>query len=177
MTTAKHLHALPNPDLDERIKHLSATALFRELKENHEALSEFAILMEEKVYPPQSKIIQEGVESSEMFILISGTASVFKNTSEGESFKVAIINSSQHAFFGESGLLDKELRSATIFSEDECHCLVLTKKKFEDFANAKPQWAMPFYRAITSMVLGRLRKTNSDLSLVYRALVAEVRGN
>ena len=157
MTTAKHLHALPNPELDERIGHLKETVLFRELKTNDAALAAFAILMEEKIFSAKSKMIVEGVESSEMYILISGTASVFKNTPEGESFKVAIINSQSHAFFGESGLLDKEFRSATIVSEDECRCLILTKKSFEDFANANPQWAMPFYRTITSMVLNRLR--------------------
>ena len=177
MTTAKHLHVLPNPELDQRIGHLRETVLFRELKNNDAALAAFALLMDEKIYAPKSKMIVEGVESDDMYILISGTASVFKNTPEGESFKVAIINSQSHAFFGESGLLDKEFRSATIISEDECHCLVLSKKAFEDFANANPHWAMPFYRTITSMVLNRLRKTNSDLSLLYRALVAEVRGN
>ncbi|MBC7690495.1 MAG: cyclic nucleotide-binding domain-containing protein [Methylotenera sp.] len=163
-----------------RLRYLREVSLFQDLRSNDLALAAIADLMQERSYAPGTRIIEEGTQNSEMYFLISGSASVFKNTPEGEPFKVAIIEASlastERAFFGESSLIDDEMRSATLLSETECHCLVLTRQSFEQLSREHPQWALPLFRSLTSLVLSRLRKTNTDLSLLYRALISEIRG-
>ncbi len=164
-------------EIESRAEHLRAVSLFTEIAANKTALLKFAAIMVERKFKPGVNMITEGDASNEMFILISGTASVFKTTPEGEPFRVAILKEGQHAFFGEGGLIYAERRSATITSDTECHCLVLSRSEFEKFGDQHPEWALPFYRRISASVLTRLRKANEDMMLLYKALVSEIRGH
>ena len=111
-----------------------------------------------------------------MFILIEGAASVYRHTAEGELYRVTILNGEEHAFFGEGALLDSDSRSATIRADVECVCLVLGREAFAEFGKKHPAWAFPVLVRIARAVMARLRKTNQDLTLVYNALVSEIRG-
>ncbi|MBI3556337.1 MAG: cyclic nucleotide-binding domain-containing protein [Deltaproteobacteria bacterium] len=164
-------------EVEQRAQHLRAVSLFAEIAANQAALLEFASIMVERNFKPGVNMITEGEGSNEMFILVSGTASVFKTTPEGEPFRVAILKEGQHAFFGEGGLIYAERRSATITSDTECHCLVLSRSEFEKFGDKHPDWALPFYRRISASVLTRLRKANEDMMILYKALVSEIRGH
>ena len=73
-----------------------------------------------------------------MYILVHGAASVFKQTTEGELYRVTILNGTDHAFFGEGALLDADSRSATIRADLECICLVLDRESFEKFGKQYP---------------------------------------
>ena len=174
---ARQQPELSGSEVEARAEHLRAVSLFTEIAANPTALLEFASIMEERVFKPHVNMITEGEGSDEMFILISGTASVFKTTPEGEPFRVAILKEGAHAFFGEGGLIYAERRSATITSDTECHCLVLSRVAFEKFGDEHPEWALPFYRRISASVLTRLRKSNEDMMLLYKALVSEIRGH
>jgi CRP/FNR family cyclic AMP-dependent transcriptional regulator len=162
--------------VENRISFLSAVSLFHELKNNQEALSRVAETMQERKFSPGEAIITENETGSEMFLLAEGTASVFKSTAEGDPYAVAILQGANHAFFGEGALLDSDSRSATIKATTECRCLVLTKDKFDRFSEAHPEWALPIIKKIARTVMGRLRKSNNDLMLLYNALVNEIRG-
>ena len=156
--------------------HLHEVSLFEEIREIPGALQDLAQHMEQRTVKPGEDIITEGRSGSEMFLLTEGEASVYKSTSEGEPYKVAILLGEKHAFFGEGGLLDSDARSATIKADTLCHCLVLNRKAFEVFGRTHPEWALPISLRIARTVLARLRKTNGDLTLLYNALVAEIRG-
>lgn len=158
------------------VHYLKEVNLFSDLHENPTALDQLACLMEERRFKIQDAIIRESEASTEMFILISGEASVYKSTTEGELYKVAILKSTHPIFFGEGALLDAEARSATIRADAECHCLVLSREKFNLFIKRDPAWALPIIQRIARSLLSRLRKTNDDLSLLYHALVEEIRG-
>jgi CRP-like cAMP-binding protein len=127
-------------------------------------------------YLPGQEIIRENEAGAEMFILIQGTASVYRHTAEGELYRVTIFKGEEHVFFGEGALLDADLRSATIRADTECVCLVLGREAFAEFGKAHPAWAFPVLARIARAVMTRLRKTNQDLTLVYNALVNEIRG-
>ena len=162
---------------EDFVKHLENVELFAEIKECAGALPALALILEMRVYAPGEDIIREGEIGSEMYLMIDGNASVFKSTAEGEAYKVAILESRHHVFFGEGGLLDSDARSATIKADSECTCLVLNRQAFEIFSAKFPQWALPILRRIARAVMARLKKTNIDLTLLYNALVAEIRGN
>jgi CRP-like cAMP-binding protein len=156
---------------------LKKVPLFADLAKTPEAITALAHFMTEVAFQPGSTIIEEGAVARDMYILVEGKVNVFKKTPDGDPFKVAILDGSMHPYFGESALLttDDE-RSATITAETACKCLVLTSADFQKYAEANPKWAVPFYRKVAGGVLGRLKKTNSDLMTLYKALVAEIRG-
>jgi CRP-like cAMP-binding protein len=157
--------------------HLRAVVLFADIREHPQALEMVAGVMEERVFPPSSYIIREGETGSEMFFLIEGQASVYKSTTEGEPYKVAILMGAQRAFFGEGALLDSDSRSASIRADSECRCLVLKRDAFDKFGASHPELALPVLRRIARAVMARLRKSNEDILLLYNALVGEIRGN
>ncbi|MGZ3698375.1 MAG: cyclic nucleotide-binding domain-containing protein [Bdellovibrionota bacterium] len=161
----------------EWLVHLREVSLFADIKDDPGALEALADLMEFREFQPSTDILTEGQTGSEMFLLIGGQASVHKSTAEGDQYKVAILQGSFHACFGEGGLLDSESRSATIKADTVCTCLVLDRPAFESFSKQYPQWALPVLMRIARAVMARLRKTNNDLSLLYNALVAEIRGH
>ena len=158
------------------IAHLRKVSLFQDIAHDEEALRQLSLATRLERYGPGREIVREGEPGSEMYILVEGTASVFKRTIEGEMYRVAILRAEAHSFFGEGALLDADARSATIRADSECSCLVLDRCSFETFGKKFPHWAFPVLARIARAVLERLRKTNEDLTLLYNALVTEIRG-
>lgn len=156
---------------------LQGVTLFSEIKDSPEALKILASLMREKDFSPRTNIVSEGELGSEMYFLISGQASVYKKTMEGDAFKVFVLSDANKPFFGEGSLLDEDARSATIQADTRCRCLVFDRQAFNHFAQEHPKWALPILKRVAMAVMSRLRKTNNDLMLLYDALVHEVRGD
>ncbi len=173
MNTAQKLTP---PDTGASQSILKDVGLFADIADSPLAVTAIWEIMTERVFKPGSSIIDEGSPGTEMFVLIGGTASVYKNTPGGDKYKVAIFEGNKHVAFGESGLIESEVRSATVRADSECRCLVMSRQAFETLSERHPQWALPIYKRIALGVMTRLRKTNEDMLLLYNALVAEIRG-
>ncbi len=158
----------------EIIQHVS---LFKELRDNTEALAAIAKIMLVQNFPKGHSIIKEGEIGNELFILFQGQVSIQKKTPEGDNYKVAILNHEHFPALGEGGLVDAESRSATVTCDVDCGFLVLTKEKFDEFSMEYPAWALPIFKMISKALMGRLIKTSQDLLLVHKALLQEVRGH
>ncbi|MEK6705348.1 MAG: cyclic nucleotide-binding domain-containing protein [Bdellovibrionota bacterium] len=173
------LHEPDHPlltDKSSRVTHLRPVVLFSDIKNEQGALEALAEMMELRIYNPNGTIITEGETGAEFFILIDGEAGVYKSTPENDMYKVAILKGSQHACFGEGGLLGTDSRSATIKAETICHCLVLNGTAFTAFGKVNPNWALLVVLRISRAIVDRMRSANNDLLLLYNALVAEIRG-
>lgn len=156
---------------------LKQVSLLSEIHRNDLAIQAIASLVEFVHFKANVNIIDEGTEGSEMFILMKGSASVFKATPGGEPYKVAILSGEKFVTFGEGGLIGTEKRGATIRTTESCDCLKIKREDFEKFAARSPEWALPIYRRVAQSVMVRLRQTNEDMLLLYNALVAEIRGS
>ncbi len=159
------------------IDFIREVALFSELKNIPEALHALAKAMVERKFKKGSNIIVEGESGTEAFFLVSGNVNISKSIGGEESFPVAALDATQRPFFGESALLEKDSRSATINTLNDCTCLILEKNEFDKFCKNHPQWAMPIVLHIAGVIMQRLRKSNDDVIQLYNALVNEVRGN
>ncbi len=157
--------------------HLKSVSLFTDVAHAPGALEKIAELMKMRRYAPGDTIIREGEKGSEMFLLVEGSASVYKSTAENDEYKVTILNASHHPFFGEGALLESDARSATIKADSECACLVLEREPFLAFGHNYPQLAFPILLRIAKTVMNRFQKANTDLVLLYHALVSEIRGH
>ena len=150
--------------------------VFQDFKESPEILNQFFSLMSMKAFHPGSVIIQEGALGSEMFFMLRGKVSVYKRTPSGDDYKVVDLEEKMNVVFGEGGLIDVDNRSATIKAISETECFVLGRESFEKFSKENPELALPVFKRIAKALMVRLRKTNQDFSLLYNALVSEIRG-
>ena len=155
---------------------LEKVGLLSTLKDNKEALDTLARLMGKKSFQSGHTLISEGEMGDELYILIEGQVSIYKRTPEGDTYKVAILKSNISPAFGEGGLIDSEPRSATVKCDTECVCLVLNRVQFQSFCDQYPQWAVPILKKLSTNLMARLRQTNTDLMLLHKALMTEIRG-
>jgi CRP-like cAMP-binding protein len=171
----KKLEILPE-ETSETEKILARFNIFEDFKNNPEVLSKFAKILKVKTFAPGAIIILEGETGSELFILHTGKVGVFKKTPSGDEYKVADLSDHMNVIFGEGAIIDIDTRSATIKSLSACECFVMDREDFDKFSKDYPQWALPVFKKISKAVMGRLRKTSQDFTLVYNALVAEIKG-
>lgn len=154
---------------------LSRVPLFAGLKDNSKALEALSALMTLEKFPAQHTLIEEGMLGDQFFILIEGQVSVYKNTPDGDSYKVVILKQEMTPALGEGGLIEAEPRSATVRTDVDCTCLVLTRDSFSKYCDSNPEWALPVLKKISTILMGRLRQTSNDLMLLHRALMNEIR--
>jgi hypothetical protein len=99
-------------------------------------LPESAILsllrrLKPEVYPPDTLLIQEGVQNRELFIVSRGVLNVWKSFSSDEREHVATLH--KNDFFGEQSLLkDDQLAAATVQTVSFCDMLVLSGADFDE---------------------------------------------
>jgi CRP/FNR family cyclic AMP-dependent transcriptional regulator len=151
-------------------------SLFTDFQNAPEALDQLEKIFHPCEFKPGEEIIKEGTIGTQLFLLVSGKVAVFKKTPSGDEYKVADMSEEMNIFFGEGAILDNDNRSATIRSLSHCQCLSLDRSDFELFSKAHPELALPVFRQIARVTMARLRKTDEDFSLIYNALVSEIRG-
>ena len=112
---------------------------------------------EKCTYEPGLPIIKEGSTGSHMYVMLDGEARVFKKGREGE---VELAKLATPDSFGEMGLVDKEVRSASVVADTFCMALRIDDRAIQ----AKPEIGIKVYRNIASVVAERLRNTNELLA-------------
>jgi CRP-like cAMP-binding protein len=107
--------------------------------------------------PPHEKIVQQGDQDLQMFVLVQGQAEVVYNEKV-----VAIINSGD--IFGEIGLMGKP-RIARVESSIECMLLAFDAN---DLNNLPLVLQVKFLRRILDTVFARLQRSNVQKWLTTR---------
>ena len=103
------------------INTLNNVPLFKNMSQYK--IEALASVIEVKKYRKGEKIVVEGEEGSQFFIVKSGVIDIYIREEWKRSF-------SQNDFFGERALLLREPRSATAVANTEVECYVLGKTKF-----------------------------------------------
>jgi CRP-like cAMP-binding protein len=163
--------------MQTKIEILSKVNLFAGIKENANALEAISAIMAEKEYNKGDKLIEEGALGDEFFILLEGQVSIYRKTPDGDTYKVLILKGESHPALGEGGLVEAEPRSATVVCDKHCKCLVLTRDAFAKFSDENPKWSLPIFKKISLMLMARLKQTSTDLMLLHKALMNEIRGS
>ncbi len=155
---------------------LQGVALFSGIQDNEMALQELALKMSLISYQTGDYICREGELGDAFYILVEGSISIFKQTPDGDLFKVAAVKGKDLPGIGEGGLIGSEARSATIQCDSPCTCVLLSREKFEEYIQKFPSWGLSIYKNIARALIKRLSKMNTDLMLLHKALTREVRG-
>jgi len=109
-----------------------------------------------RLYADGEIIIKQGSEGDCLYVIQEGRVGVY-DESGGSEVKVAELGDKE--FFGEMGLFEKDVRSATVKAMGEAKVLTIDKRNFYTTIQKDPSLA---FRLLESMSK-RLRKTTKEL--------------
>ena len=157
---------------EDMIRGLKTFKLFSRLPD--EELACLAGVMEEKIFPAGTVILQEGDPGDHMYLLLEGTVEVLKTTLFGEPYVTASLKDSYHCSFGEMALIDEGTRSATVRAKTDCRTLALSAEEFQRFCREYPAIGVELLMAVSATLVRNLRAENENLKIVYQALIEEI---
>ena len=97
-------------------------------------------------------LFNEGEKEDLMYVLMSGTAlSVVHNR--------VVETAAAGAIIGEMGMIDEDVRSATVVAKTDCRLVTIDRKRFNFLIQQTPNFALHVMRVIAD----RLRRTDEIL--------------
>lgn len=111
---------------------------------------------------PGTVLCKEGDTDSFLGILIDGTATVLKSSSNGSQTVIGRLGKDKS--FGEMSVLNREPRSATVVAESEVRLIVLPRGEFDRLLETQPKLATKFLLKIARLLSQRLRETTGQLA-------------
>lgn len=153
-------------------EHLANSLLFAGL-EPAEVQSLSTVCRVERVTRGRA-VVEEGSLGESMFLLMRGQVRVEKRTPADDRYTVTFLSHERGDFFGELGLLDADLRSATVTAESDCEVIVIERDRFLQFGDSHPRAGLSVTRRLASHLASRLRRANDDVITLFAALVREV---
>ena len=162
--------------MDEQavIDKLNNVELFHCLRNDSARLTKLAKIVSWQNCRAGDKVISEGKEGSELYILFRGAVSIFKRTLDQESYTIGTLRDDEDVFFGELALMDEEVRSASVIADTDCEFLVINREDFTRLGEEDPWLGLLVTRAIGRQLCKRLRKANHDVITLFEALVGQV---
>jgi CRP-like cAMP-binding protein len=114
---------------------LSTIPLFSGLSSRH--LRKLQRTASEDRYQPDSVIVPEGGRTATLFVVVEGSVKVVK---DGKT----ISRRGPGEYFGEISLIDGRPRAASVISETDVTCLVLSQDSLRKLLMSEPQasWAL-----------------------------------
>ncbi|MEZ4871643.1 MAG: cyclic nucleotide-binding domain-containing protein [Bdellovibrionales bacterium] len=155
---------------------LEAVELFKQISDHKNFVGEISTHMIIRNYKKGEAIFEEGQKAENLYILQQGEVFVQKSNPEGDVYNVIILSGANKPAIGEGGLIEASARSATVRCKTDCSFLILSRIEFEKFCDEHPKWGIEIYRSIFKLMIARLRKMNTDLMLLHKALTNEIRG-
>ena len=157
---------------EDMIRGLKTFKIFSRLPD--EELACLAGVMEEKIFPAGTVILQEGDPGDHMYLLLERTVEVLKTTIFGDPYVTASLKDSYHCSFGEMALIDQGTRSATVRAKTDCRTLALSAEEFQRFCREYPAIGVELLMAVSATLVRNLRAENENLKIVYQALIEEI---
>ncbi len=119
-------------------------------------------LMKRHEVPEGWVLFREGDMGTLMYIVLSGTVAISITADNSEELEVARVGSG--SFFGEMSILEKDVRSATCRTVEDCVLLSLDAEDFGRLMVEHPRVAMGVMQRMLNTATSRLQKTGAFLS-------------
>ena len=127
-----------------------------------QAMARVRLLMKRHEVPGGWVLFREGDEGSLMYVVLSGTVAISIRTDDAEELEVARVG--EGSFFGEMSILEKDVRSATCRTIDDCVLLSLDGDGFRILMKKEPDAAIRIMQRMLNTTAYRLQKTGAFLS-------------
>lgn len=135
---------------EERIKCLQGIDLFRSFSEQE--LKLFAQNISEESYSPGDVLFNEGEIGRDMFILLEGALTVFKESRTITEIKPV-------DYIGEMAIIEAKPRSATVQAEEPSLLLKVTSEQFQKYFATQP-------RSLVSMMKTLSQRIRKDTEII-----------
>ena len=109
-------------------------------------------------YEKGDHIIKQGDTSTDICILLAGTAEIFVSK-DGNQHLITDIGSGD--LFGELVLINETERTADIIAKDKCDVLIISYEDFYSFYNKRPKVFALMVLNVTRLITKRLKYSNS----------------
>jgi CRP/FNR family cyclic AMP-dependent transcriptional regulator len=122
-------------------------------------LAQLLSCVQHRSYSRNSFILRAGEETDALYIILSGRVKVLIPDEEGHEVILSIMGPQE--YFGEMGLLDDQVRSASVESLESCEMLRLTKAGFTSILKDNFELAMLIMRNLVRRLREADRKIES----------------
>ena len=131
-------------------------------------------------YKANEIIFEEDSAGNELFLLYEGEVCISKKTSfiddQSDINKTLIVlNAKNYPFFGEVGLLGKQLRTATVKTITDCKLYSITHDQFEQIIKEHHHIEVIVLWEISQKLAQILEKSDSDILKLTTALIYALR--
>ncbi|MCR4421767.1 MAG: cyclic nucleotide-binding domain-containing protein [Spirochaetales bacterium] len=105
---------------------------------------------------PKNKIVfHEGERSSDVYYILEG--SVFVTKKMHDTYKV-LTYLEKGDIFGEMGVLEETIRSATIITREDSTFLKFTKEEFKEILKIHPRWIDKIIQDMSERIIKMIQK-------------------
>jgi CRP-like cAMP-binding protein len=147
----------------ERLRLLKSVRLLEQIPEGQLAtLGEFLAPVE---FADDAVIFEEGGQGDSLYFVTSGRVRISKKVSAGEMKDLAILGPGD--CFGEMALVDDVARSAQAAAAGAVKLFRLHRQDMNRWLKEHPVLAVDFFAHLVQVLSGRLRRTSSELTLIY----------
>jgi CRP/FNR family cyclic AMP-dependent transcriptional regulator len=101
-------------------------------------------------YRPGDVILREGDTSMSLYVILSGAVEIYRQADGGQEVFLAKLGPAD--VFGEMGLIDDVVRSATITASEPTECALLTRWDFRRELSADPDIALALLPVLTERI-------------------------
>lgn len=140
------------------IEILRKIPLFSELTE--EELRAVASLTTRQDIQKKNIVVQEGEPGKALYLILEGSVKISSYTADGREVVLSLL--SKGSFFGEISLLDKQPRSATVTTMEDCRFAQVRRADLEPLLLKQPQITLK----LLAEVVARLRRTSQVLERI-----------
>jgi len=133
--------------------------LFAERKP--ETLRDFEAILEKRSLSAGERVFATGDTGDELFLIRRGAVRIVLPLAGGQAHHLATFR--RGAFFGEMAFLDREPRSADAVAECETDLYVLSRARFDAFAEVHRALARNLLEGVARALAHRLRHTNTEM--------------
>lgn len=151
-------------EVNLKLEVLHRMPLFRHL--TYQELVRVLNITEVRSYQPEERIVEEGDEGDELFIVLTGQVRVHSGDAT-----LTHLGPGQH--LGEMALVDKAPRSASVSAEERSQLLVIRRRDFFDIIRKDHAIAVKLLWSFLGVLTERLRATNRELGEAREKIEAE----
>jgi sulfate permease, SulP family len=136
--------------------------LFQGRKE--ETLAALEACMEKRSFKAGETIFTRGDAGGDLFLIRRGAVRIMLPLSDRQGHHLATFGRGD--FFGEMAFLDRAPRSANAVASSDTELFLLSRRRFDAFAEEHKMLAMNLFEGLARMLAIRLRYTNAELRLL-----------
>lgn len=110
-------------------------------------------------------VFEEGSPGDSLFFVVAGRVAISKKISGGQRKDLAVLGPGD--CFGEMALLETSTRSARASAQGQTTLLELARQDFDRWLKSHAELAMGFFGELVQVQSQRLRRTSSELTLLF----------